>query len=102
MPDLPPMTQKKCLRLLRETCGYHAFLPRALQITACYDQTSNAVYKGGFADVWKGEHQGQGVAVKVIRTYSDDELQKIINVGHSISACYVIYDVLCRASAKRL
>ena len=40
-----------------------------------------ASYKGGFADVWKGEHCGRDVAVKVIRTYSNSDLQKIIGVS---------------------
>jgi hypothetical protein len=40
--------------------------------------------------VWKGKHCGRDVAVKVIRTYSDDDLQRVIGVGCwscSLSAC---------------
>lgn len=32
--------------------------------------------------MWKGKHRGEDVAVKVIRTYSNDELQKVVNVSH--------------------
>lgn len=85
------MTRKKCLKLLNKTCGYHALVPTDLQISACCDQTSNAVYKGGYADVWKEKYRGRDVAVKVIRTYSDNELQKILNVSHSISVFCTIY-----------
>lgn len=46
-----------------------------------YDRTSDALYHGGFGDVWKGEYGGQDVAVKVIRIYSQSELQRVINVG---------------------
>jgi hypothetical protein len=40
--------------------------------------------------VWKGQHCGRDVAVKVVRTYSDDDLQMVIGVGCSscsLSAC---------------
>jgi hypothetical protein len=32
--------------------------------------------------VWKGQHCGRDVAVKVIRTYSDDDLQRVIGVRY--------------------
>jgi hypothetical protein len=82
MPELPPQTRKRCLKLLYRTCGRHALLPRTLKIQVRYNQTGTALYRGGFADVWKGEHCDRDVAVKVIRTYSDDELQKIIGVSY--------------------
>jgi len=40
--------------------------------------------------VWKGEYSGRDVAVKVIRTYSNSDLQKIIGVSFwlfSLSVC---------------
>ena len=39
------------------------------------------MYRGGFADVWKGEHQGRQVAVKVLRVYSTSDFEKITGVG---------------------
>ena len=59
-------------------------MPRALKIPVFYGQTGNVVYRGGYADVWKGQYCGQDVAVKAIRTYSNTELRKVINVGYSI------------------
>ena len=82
MPELPPQTRKKCLKLLYRTCGHHALLPRTLKILVRYNQVGTAMYRGGFADVWKGEHCGRDVAVKVVRTYSNDDLQKIIGVSY--------------------
>jgi len=35
----------------------------------------------GYADVWKGEHQGRYVAVKVLRVYSTSNLDKVATVG---------------------
>ena len=65
-------------------CGHHALLPGTLKIPVCYDRAGVALYRGGFADVWKGEHSGQDVAVKVLRTYSNSDLQKIIGVGRRL------------------
>jgi hypothetical protein len=59
-------------------------------ISVCYDRTGVALYRGGFADVWKGQHHGRDVAVKVVRTYSNAALQKIFGVRYwscPLSAC---------------
>jgi hypothetical protein len=37
--------------------------------------------RGGFADVWKGEHQRREVAVKVLRIFEKSNLDKIAKVG---------------------
>ena len=36
---------------------------------------------GGFADVWKGQHQGREVAAKVLRTNSTGDLERIRKVA---------------------
>ena len=54
-----------------------------MHITASYGMTGGVLYRGGFADVWKGEHNGLEVAVKVIRTYSDKSLEGVIGVSFS-------------------
>ena len=85
-------------------CGRHALLPRGLKITVCYDQAGAVLYRGGFADVWKGEYCGRDVAVKVLRTYSNGGLQKLIDVGCrlcSLSVCRCADQAPCRGSAKR-
>ena len=33
--------------------------------------------------MWKGDHRGREVAVKVIRTYTKGDLQKVVGVSHS-------------------
>ena len=81
LPDLPPWLRKKCLSALCKICGRRALLPRSLQISLCYDRLDNPLYRGGYADVWKGEHQGRHVAVKVLRVYSTSDFDKIMNVG---------------------
>lgn len=81
MPNLSRSTHKGGLKLLYRTCGLHSRLPRALSVPVCYGQIGNSPRRGGYADVWKGEHLGQDVAVKVIRTYSSDVLGKIMHVS---------------------
>ncbi|KAF9791050.1 kinase-like domain-containing protein, partial [Thelephora terrestris] len=63
---------------LYRTCGRHALLPKNLRISIDYDKTSDALYNGGYADVWKGRYLGRDVAVKVLRSYSTSDLQKVI------------------------
>ena len=63
------------------TCGRHALLPTAMKVVAQYDRTGGALYRGGFADVWKGDHCGREVAVKVIRTYAKGDLRKVVGVS---------------------
>ena len=62
------------------------------------------MYRGGFADVWKGEHRGQDVAVKVLRTYLNSDLQKITGVGYrlcSFSTRLCANEVLYRGSVRK-
>ena len=104
-PDLSLSARVKCLRRLYRTCGSRGLLPKALKIPACYDRTAYPLYKGGFADVWKGDYDGQDVAVKVMRIYSNSDLRKIIGVGHglsSLSACFSTDDTVFRGFARRL
>ena len=51
-------------------------------IPVCCDITGDALYRGGCADIRKGNYRGQDVAVKVIRTYSDSDLRKIVGVSY--------------------
>ena len=73
-----------------------------MKIHAEYDRTSAALYRGGSADVWKGVYCGRDVAVKVIRTYSNSDLRKIIGVGYVLRTLSHVADRgLCRGSARR-
>ena len=76
-----PQLRQKCLRVLRKICGSQALLPISLQIPLCYDLSDVPLYSGGFADVWKGEHQGTNVAVRVLKVTSGN-LDKVRSVGH--------------------
>ena len=98
---LLPQIRKKCLKLLYRMCGQHAYLPRAMKIHAEYDRASVALYRGGSADVWRGIYCGRDVAVKVIRTYSNSDLRKIIGVGYH-RALFLPVNVLTKACLEVL
>ena len=40
------------------------------------------LYRGGCAEVYKGEHQGRKVAVKVLKVYQTSDLDKIKRVSY--------------------
>ena len=80
LPDL----QRKCLAILSKICSHHALIPQSIQIPLCYDQTEDPKYEGGFAKVWKAEHEGIEVAVKVLKVTMKSDLVKIKEVGFPI------------------
>jgi hypothetical protein len=61
-----------------------------MQVSAVYNRASNERYRGGFSEVWKGKCYGEEVAVKVIRTHSESDLERVVGVSLSLispSAC---------------
>ena len=52
-----------------------------MQIPLCYDYLDTPQTCGGFADVWKGNHEGKEVAAKVLRVYLTSDFEKIRKVG---------------------
>lgn len=81
LPDLSPRLRTKCLSALFLICSRQALLPRLLQIPICYNRSDPSLCQGGFADVWKGEHEGRRVAVKVLRVGSPSSVDKIKSVS---------------------
>ena len=79
---LAPGLRRECLRTLCKICGKEALLPRSIQIPLCYDPTSAPLYYGGSSEVWKGQHEGREVAVKVLRTHGTGGPDKMTHVGH--------------------
>jgi len=79
--DLTPRIRGKCMSSLYKMCARHSLLPRSLQIGLCYDPAGIPHCRGGFADVWKGEHRGLEVAVKVLRTYTNSDLEMVARVS---------------------
>ena len=80
-----PRLRGKCLNTLCRMCGQHAVLPKSVQISLCYDRTGAPRYHGGFAEVWKAEHKGREVAVKVLKIYASSNLAKVTKVCSPLS-----------------
>ena len=74
--------RKKCLESLVKVCVKNDLLPRSLQIELPLGPADTPHCRGGFGDVLKRMHQGNEVAVKVLRTSPDCDLRKITRVSH--------------------
>ena len=86
LPDFPPHLRGECLRALCRMCGHRGLLPKSLHVPRCCNRSDRPLYRGGFADVWKGELRGSHVAVKELRVYSNANLSKIARVScHSLA-----------------
>jgi len=46
-------------------------------------------FRGGFADVWKGQSDGRDVAVKILRVYPSSGYEQIIKVGYPILVVFI-------------
>ena len=74
------------MKAIYRICDRNTLLPRSMQIPICYNRLDAPLYRGGFADVWKGEHRGRHVAVKVLRVYATCDIGKIKRVSLQSSA----------------
>ena len=81
LDGVAPWLRRKCLSTLCRVCGHYALLPRSVQISLRYNRTDAPRYHGGFAEVWKAEHEGRDVAVKVLKVYVTSDLVKVTRVG---------------------
>ena len=52
-----------------------------MRIPVCYSPSVTPQICGGFADVWKGSHEGKDVAAKVLRMYVNSDFERIRRVG---------------------
>ena len=70
--------------MLSKICSLYVLTPRSIQIPLCYSRTEDPKYEGGFAKVWKSEHEGTEVAAKVLKVTTASDLVKIKKVGFPI------------------
>lgn len=87
MDSLTPQVHRNCLRYLSEICSSQALLPRSMEIQVRYDPTEEPFSRGGLADVWKDQWQGQSVAVRVYRMWSGGKTENIRAVSHLLYSC---------------
>ena len=78
---MPLDLRRKSVCILRKVCGSQVILPRSYIISENVSKEGDAKFaSGGFADVWKGRHNGNRVCIKAFRTYTAETLSKIKQV----------------------
>ena len=79
-----PSLRKNYLATLRKICSHYGLIPRSIQIPLCYTRTKDPQFEGRFAKVWKGEHKGMEVAVRVLKAFATSDPVKIERVGFPV------------------
>ena len=83
--DAPNMSldlRRRSVRILRRLCGSQNILPRSCILSENILKEGDIAFaSGGFADVWKGRHNGNLVCIKAFRAYTAENLSKIKQVG---------------------
>ena len=84
--------RRRSVRILRRVCGLQTILPRSCILSENISKEGDIAFaSGGFADVWKGRHNGNSVCIKAFRAYTAENLSKIKQVG---SQCCHVYHAL--------
>ena len=80
-PNMELDLRRKSVRILRRVCGSETILPRSCILSENISKEGDIAFtSGGFADVWKGCHDGKLVCIKAFRAYTAENLSKIKQV----------------------
>ena len=82
LDDLAPQIRREYLQYLTKICSRQTLLPSTLQLPLLYDPMENPVERGVFANLRKGQYNGQVVAVMVLNVYERFYLDRIASVGY--------------------
>ena len=81
-----PSLKNRCFRVLRKVSPAHGILPKSYFPPGVTLTDAIPYASGGFADIWKGQLDGNQVCVKTFRTQTPGNLDKIKRVrGGSLS-----------------
>jgi len=70
------------LRALSELSGYIGQPPSPLVLSkGLRREGAIAVSCGTYADIWSGSYNGERVAIKSLRVYDDEDVEKLVQVG---------------------
>ena len=75
-----PSLKNRCFRVLRKVSPTHGILPKSYYLPGVTLMDTIFYAPGGFADVWKGQLDGNQVCVKAFRTQTPGNLDKIKRV----------------------
>jgi len=80
-PNMDLDVRRRSVHILRRVCGSHTILPLSCIISGNISKEGDIPFtSGGFADVWKGRHNGKHVRITAYRAYTAENLSKIKQV----------------------
>ena len=79
-PTASPNLKNRCFRILRKVSPTHGILPNSYFLPGVTLSDDIPCAAGGFADIWKGQLDGNQVCVKAFRTQTPTNLEKIKRV----------------------
>jgi hypothetical protein len=80
-PNMELDLRRKCVRVLRRVCGTEAILPRSCILSENILKEGDIAFASvGFADIWRGHHNGNRVCIKAFHAYMDENLYRIKQV----------------------
>lgn len=86
--------QRRLSMVLKKMCHEHKLLPSSCTITDELEWSGEyPVYRGGYADVWRGAYRGSGVAIKVLRVNARMDL---VNLERVQPPVYLLFDATRR------
>ena len=75
-----PSLKNRCFRVLRKVSPSHGILPKSYYPEGVTLSDAIPYASGGYADIWKGQHDGNRVCLKAFRTQTAANLDKIKRV----------------------
>ena len=71
----------KLLNILCKMCSRQQKIPRSMHMVNCLQGELIEERNGGYATVFRGEHKGRAVAIKILRLYLNSDLDKCFRVS---------------------
>ena len=79
-PTVNPSLKNRCFRVLRKVSYSHGILPKSYYLDGVTLSDAIPCGSGGFADIWKGQRDGNQVRIKAFRSQTAANLDKIKRV----------------------
>ena len=95
-PNMSPDLRRRVVRILQRVCCSQTILPRSCTLFDISKEGDMAFSSGGFAEVWKGRHNGKPVRVKAFCADTPEDLPRVKQVydWYSQARCGFLTDSL--------